>query len=156
MMMRRFVSRRTSPSLLTTRSSFNSSTLCIDLRHLEIVHTDYGARGIQTLRNMVEWCVPLPSISNHYSYRCPSSSVINNLLIALPTVTQHIIAHSLGTALIAHILSNQPTVVPPLSQLSTDPNEKREMNRSRFLFNTWLVRPARWTDTSTTETSLRQ
>ncbi|KAF8312978.1 hypothetical protein DL93DRAFT_1212391 [Clavulina sp. PMI_390] len=51
----------------------------------------------------------------------------------------HVIAHSLGSALIAHILSNQPTIVPPLSTLSADPDEKKRMDRNGFIFNTHKV-----------------
>lgn len=55
------------------------------------------------------------------------------------SLSQHILAHSLGSALVADILSNQPTHVPPLSTLSTDPEEKRIANKSGFLFDTQWV-----------------
>ncbi|GFZ43062.1 hypothetical protein JCM24511_00780 [Saitozyma sp. JCM 24511] len=45
----------------------------------------------------------------------------------------HLIGHSLGSALLAHILSNQPTKMPPLSQL---PRQVIMQTRNRFLFNT--------------------
>ncbi|OXC69532.1 hypothetical protein AYX13_01699 [Cryptococcus neoformans] len=45
----------------------------------------------------------------------------------------HIIAHSLGSALVAHILSNQPTKMPRLSQL---PKQVISETMDRFLFNT--------------------
>ena len=45
----------------------------------------------------------------------------------------HIIGHSLGSALVAHILSNQPTKMPPLSHL---PKQVITKTRDRFLFNT--------------------
>ncbi|ORX38900.1 DDHD domain-domain-containing protein [Kockovaella imperatae] len=45
----------------------------------------------------------------------------------------HIIGHSLGSALAAHILSNQPTKMPPLAQL---PKAVITKTRDRFLFNT--------------------
>jgi hypothetical protein len=45
----------------------------------------------------------------------------------------HIIGHSLGSALAAHILSNQPTKMPVLSQL---PKIVITKTRDRFLFNT--------------------
>ncbi|KAK4686894.1 hypothetical protein P7C73_g3228, partial [Tremellales sp. Uapishka_1] len=45
----------------------------------------------------------------------------------------HIIGHSLGSALAAHILSNQPTKMPPLSDL---PKQVIMKTRNRFLFNT--------------------
>ncbi|KAG9003236.1 hypothetical protein FRB93_011149 [Tulasnella sp. JGI-2019a] len=44
----------------------------------------------------------------------------------------HIVAHSLGSALVSHILSNQPTIQPPLSEI---PQELKD-SRSQFLFNT--------------------
>ncbi|KGB76022.2 phospholipase [Cryptococcus deuterogattii R265] len=44
----------------------------------------------------------------------------------------HIIAHSLGSALVAHILSNQPTKMPRISQL---PKQVISETRDRFLFN---------------------
>ncbi|RSH95396.1 hypothetical protein EHS25_000483 [Saitozyma podzolica] len=45
----------------------------------------------------------------------------------------HIIGHSLGSALAAHILSNQPTKMPSLSQL---PKQVINQTRDKFLFNT--------------------
>ncbi|KAK8843436.1 hypothetical protein IAR55_007093 [Kwoniella newhampshirensis] len=45
----------------------------------------------------------------------------------------HIIGHSLGSALVTHILSNQPTKMPSLSQL---PKQVITGTRDRFLFNT--------------------
>ncbi|KAL7421212.1 hypothetical protein Q5752_004097 [Cryptotrichosporon argae] len=45
----------------------------------------------------------------------------------------HIVGHSLGSALAAHILSNQPTRMPKLSQL---PRMVITQTRDRFLFNT--------------------
>ncbi|WRT68907.1 uncharacterized protein IL334_005889 [Kwoniella shivajii] len=45
----------------------------------------------------------------------------------------HIIGHSLGSALAAQILSNQPTKMPSLSQL---PKQVITQTRDRFLFNT--------------------
>lgn len=45
----------------------------------------------------------------------------------------HIIGHSLGSALVAHILSNQPTRMPAFSQL---PLPVITQTRDRFLFNT--------------------
>ena len=45
----------------------------------------------------------------------------------------HLIGHSLGSALATHILSNQPTKMPPLSQL---PKQVITKTRDRFLFNT--------------------
>ncbi|WWC91359.1 uncharacterized protein L201_006302 [Kwoniella dendrophila CBS 6074] len=45
----------------------------------------------------------------------------------------HIIGHSLGSALAAQILSNQPTKMPTLSQL---PKQVITQTRDRFLFNT--------------------
>ncbi|RXK37136.1 hypothetical protein M231_05587 [Tremella mesenterica] len=45
----------------------------------------------------------------------------------------HIIGHSLGSALAAHILSNQSTKMPHLSQL---PKQVITQTRNRFLFNT--------------------
>ena len=45
----------------------------------------------------------------------------------------HIIGHSLGSALAAHILSNQPTKMPPLTQL---PKQVITGTRDRFIFNT--------------------
>lgn len=48
-------------------------------------------------------------------------------------LVQHIIAHSLGSALSGHILSNQPTVQPPLSGM--EPAFVRQCNEL-FLFNT--------------------
>ena len=45
----------------------------------------------------------------------------------------HVIGHSLGAALTTHILSNQPTKMPPLSQL---PKQVIVKTRDRFLFNT--------------------
>ncbi|WVQ81546.1 hypothetical protein IAT38_003670 [Cryptococcus sp. DSM 104549] len=45
----------------------------------------------------------------------------------------HIIGHSLGSALVAHILSNQPTKMPDLSQL---PKQVKLQTKDRFLFNT--------------------
>ncbi|KAG8944534.1 hypothetical protein FRC04_001756 [Tulasnella sp. 424] len=44
----------------------------------------------------------------------------------------HIVAHSLGSALVAHILSNQPTVQVPLSQLSAEAKE----TKTQFIFDT--------------------
>ena len=48
----------------------------------------------------------------------------------------HLIGHSLGSALATHILSNQPTKMPPLSQL---PKQVITKTRDRFLFNTSLA-----------------
>ncbi|KAF8334747.1 DDHD domain-containing protein [Cantharellus anzutake] len=48
----------------------------------------------------------------------------------------HLVAHSLGTALVAHILSNQPTIVPPLS---TVPPKQAMREMEHFLFNTSTV-----------------
>jgi pimeloyl-ACP methyl ester carboxylesterase len=45
----------------------------------------------------------------------------------------HLIGHSLGSALATHILSNQPTKMPNLSQL---PKQVITKTRDRFLFNT--------------------
>ncbi|WWC64176.1 uncharacterized protein I303_106784 [Kwoniella dejecticola CBS 10117] len=45
----------------------------------------------------------------------------------------HIIGHSLGSALAAQILSNQPTKMPDLSQL---PKQVIHQTKDRFLFNT--------------------
>ncbi|WVF65714.1 hypothetical protein IAT40_000445 [Kwoniella sp. CBS 6097] len=45
----------------------------------------------------------------------------------------HIIGHSLGSALAAQILSNQPTKMPSLSQL---PKQVLTQTRDRFVFNT--------------------
>ena len=45
----------------------------------------------------------------------------------------HIIGHSLGSALVANILSNQPTVLPPMADL---PKEAMYKTRDRFIFNT--------------------
>nr|XP_031862276.1 uncharacterized protein CI109_002241 [Kwoniella shandongensis]KAA5529348.1 hypothetical protein CI109_002241 [Kwoniella shandongensis] len=45
----------------------------------------------------------------------------------------HIIGHSLGSALVTHILSNQPTKMPSLTQL---PKQVITGTRDRFLFNT--------------------
>ncbi|KLT41457.1 hypothetical protein CC85DRAFT_247655 [Cutaneotrichosporon oleaginosum] len=45
----------------------------------------------------------------------------------------HIVGHSLGSALAAHILSNQPTTVPRLSDL---PMAALEQATDRFIFNT--------------------
>lgn len=42
----------------------------------------------------------------------------------------HIIAHSLGSALATHILSEQPTHMPPLSQL---PRNVRSQTKHQFL-----------------------
>lgn len=44
----------------------------------------------------------------------------------------HIVAHSLGSALVAQILSNQPTIQVPLSQLSAEAKE----TKTQFIFNT--------------------
>ncbi|KAF9516435.1 hypothetical protein BS47DRAFT_662714 [Hydnum rufescens UP504] len=48
----------------------------------------------------------------------------------------HIIAHSLGSALVSHILSNQPTIVPPLSEI---PPHAAKKATGSFLFNTSKV-----------------
>ncbi|EJC98098.1 uncharacterized protein FOMMEDRAFT_171452 [Fomitiporia mediterranea MF3/22] len=45
----------------------------------------------------------------------------------------HILAHSLGSALAGHILSNQPTIQPPLSEM--EPSYARDLSHL-FLFNT--------------------
>lgn len=45
----------------------------------------------------------------------------------------HLIGHSLGSALAAHILSNQPTKMPGLSTL---PKQVITRTKDRFLFNT--------------------
>ena len=45
----------------------------------------------------------------------------------------HLIGHSLGAPLATHILSNQPTKMPPLSQL---PKQVVRQTNDRFLFNT--------------------
>lgn len=45
----------------------------------------------------------------------------------------HIIGHSLGSALVAHILSNQPTKMPAFNQL---PRQVVDHTTNRFLFNT--------------------
>ncbi|KAL7410798.1 DDHD domain-containing protein [Mrakia frigida] len=45
----------------------------------------------------------------------------------------HIIGHSLGSALVANILSNQPTLLPPLSSL---PKSVLYKTRDRFIFST--------------------
>ena len=44
----------------------------------------------------------------------------------------HIIAHSLGSALVTHVLSNQPTHVVPLSERK--PNDL--MPKGEFIFDT--------------------
>ncbi|KAG8888357.1 hypothetical protein FRB98_007932 [Tulasnella sp. 332] len=49
----------------------------------------------------------------------------------------HIVAHSLGSALVADILSNQPTIQPLLSEI---PQEMKD-SPSHFLFNTRQARP---------------
>jgi hypothetical protein len=49
-------------------------------------------------------------------------------------VEQHILAHSLGSALAAHILSNQPTTQPPLEDLTLE--EIKHKMKTQFLFNT--------------------
>ncbi|WVQ75447.1 hypothetical protein IAR50_005072 [Cryptococcus sp. DSM 104548] len=45
----------------------------------------------------------------------------------------HIVGHSLGSALVAHILSNQPTKIPTISDL---PRSILSETRDKFLFNT--------------------
>ncbi|ODO01590.1 hypothetical protein I350_06410 [Cryptococcus amylolentus CBS 6273] len=45
----------------------------------------------------------------------------------------HIVGHSLGSALVAHILSDQPTKIPTISDL---PKSILSETRDRFLFNT--------------------
>ena len=46
---------------------------------------------------------------------------------------QHLMAHSLGSSLAGHILSNQPTIQPPLSEIDTDSIKQCQ---ELFLFNT--------------------
>ncbi|EJD50770.1 hypothetical protein AURDEDRAFT_182151 [Auricularia subglabra TFB-10046 SS5] len=46
----------------------------------------------------------------------------------------HVIAHSLGSALVTHVLSSQPTRVPPLSERSKD--ELVDTPKNQFLFDT--------------------
>ena len=47
---------------------------------------------------------------------------------------QHILAHSLGSALAANILSSQPTTQPPLEDLTVE--DIKQKTETQFLFNT--------------------
>ena len=58
-----------------------------------------------------------------------------------PHTLKHILAHSLGSALSAHILSAQPTIQRPLSEFSQE--ELSGMSR-QFLFNTRHVLNLVW------------
>jgi len=51
-----------------------------------------------------------------------------------PRLGQHILAHSLGSALAAHILSDQPTTQPPLEDFTLE--EIKQKSKSQFIFNT--------------------
>lgn len=82
-------------------------------------HTVCGAHEIQASRITAEWCV----IKGAQQRRIRRE---------LTNYRQHIVAHSLGSALVAHILSNQPTVQVPLSQLSAEAKE----TKTQFIFDT--------------------
>ncbi|KZS90434.1 hypothetical protein SISNIDRAFT_475303 [Sistotremastrum niveocremeum HHB9708] len=90
------------------------------MRHAtRFIHHHHRQRMIESVRNLLNrtyrmWCARNPGFEF--------------------TGRVHIIAHSLGSALSAHILSKQPTRRPPLSKIKC-PNEITE----QFLFNTRKV-----------------
>lgn len=77
-------------------------------------HRERMIESVCTLANRTYrlWCARNPGFENHGRV--------------------HIVAHSLGSALVAHILSNQPTVQVPLSQLSAEAKE----TKTQFIFDT--------------------
>ncbi|KAG8905484.1 hypothetical protein FRB99_008880 [Tulasnella sp. 403] len=126
--------------LLKQREGLDNHFTLDDITLKNTIPNAWKGRFVRDLTNQVLMDIPL-FMSHHRARMIESVCTLANRSYRLwcarnPDFERngrvHIVAHSLGSALVANILSNQPTVQVPLSQMS----DETKATKSQFVFNT--------------------